>query len=182
VCDFLKKKGYKKYAFGDALKQVALPLIHAVWPTLSHVTMNDLYDPVEKERVHEDISFGGKPFSIRWFLQFLGTDVMRKHLSDEIWVDVVLKKVVADLEADPDTNICISDCRFENEVKHFRTLGVKSFTIRVHGDHLSSSPFSLLHESEQQNFEVDFNVDNRVKHDPFLYQQLNDILKTIEKK
>lgn len=171
VCDHLvAKHGFKKFAFADALKRVALPLIHAMWPdALGHLTLADLYDPEEKERVYPAISFGGKPFSLRWFLQFLGTDVMRANLSDTIWVDTVCKAVSAELRADPAAKICVSDCRFDNEVGSLRALGAPCVALRVHRPSSPGSapahgtppkPLTSVHVSELQGFGVDHNIHN----------------------
>ena len=176
VCDHLVSNwGFKKYAFADALKQVALPLIHAMWPSLAHVTLEDLYDRAKKEEIHPEISFGGKPFSIRWFLQFLGTDIMRTHLSDEIWVDTVVKRVSEDFAANPLSRICISDCRFENEVQRFRCLSIPCVSLRLH----RSTPreaFSAMHVSEMQEFDVDFDLHNS-SDIPTLCRKMEDLLK-----
>lgn len=162
VCDYLvEKHGFKKYSFADALKRMALPLIHSIWPDkLGHITLEDMYDQERKEEIYNSVTFAGKPFSLRWFFQFLGTDIMRTHLSDEIWVDTVLKEVSNDLKTNPRARICVSDCRFENEVARFRTLpGTHVVAIRLHRPG-SGSLTDTTHVSELQNFEVDHNIHN----------------------
>lgn len=166
-CDILVEKyGFTKLAYADALKQMCLPLIHAIFPDLSHITLEMMYDRVEKERVYPDHVFAGKPFSIRWFLQFIGTDVVRVHLSEDVWVDHVLSKMRTIIENpdSPHIRICVSDCRFTNEVDRCRSLtssvrGLKAKSVRIYRQ-LSSETLSSQHVSEENNFETDYNVDN----------------------
>jgi hypothetical protein len=121
-----------------------------------------MYDMEQKERVYPSLSFAKKPFSIRWFLQYLGTDVMRTHLSDDIWVDTVLKEVRDTLRENPEAKICISDCRFLNEVERFRCLpGTTCTSLRIHRPSLHKyNTYSGMHVSELQDFEVDHDLYN----------------------
>jgi hypothetical protein len=157
LCDYLvANHGFQKIAFADALKCVSLKLIHATWPSLSHLTMEDMYDREAKERVYEDVSFGGRPFSIRWYLQYLGTNVIREHLSKDVWVRSVIDEVGKAFTKDLDPRICISDCRFANEVSLMkRAFGkeTKVFTLRLARG--SAEPTDECHPSEAQDFSVD---------------------------
>ena len=58
----------------------------------------------------------GRPISPRWVLQNIGTDVLRKHFHDNIWV-FSLEKRIRDIDHD---KIIITDCRFPNEIKMVR--------------------------------------------------------------
>lgn len=51
----------------------------------------------------------------RWVLQHFGTDVVRKHFHDNIWVFSLENKMRS-----IDGNIIITDCRFPNELKMLR--------------------------------------------------------------
>lgn len=161
LCDYLvERHGFQKFAFADALKRVSLALIHATWPsTLGHLTLETMYDREAKEKVYPEISFGSKPFSIRWFLQYLGTDIMRTHLDDNLWVSTLCSQLETLLKANPKARICISDCRFENEVqtmiKRFENVSV----VRLERESRTASSKDL-HPSERQDFEVDLTYPN----------------------
>lgn len=56
------------------------------------------------------------PVTHRSLLQFIGTDILRKHLGEDIWVNAVMAKIKRIVDANPDGyRIVISDCRFANE-------------------------------------------------------------------
>jgi len=51
----------------------------------------------------------------RWVLQYWGTDVLRNHFHDDIWIASVENKLRKTHD-----NIVISDCRFPNEIAAIR--------------------------------------------------------------
>lgn len=58
----------------------------------------------------------GKEVTPRWVLQNLGTDVLRKHFHDNIWVFAAENKI----RNLPHDRVIITDCRFPNELKMVR--------------------------------------------------------------
>lgn len=54
----------------------------------------------------------------RWVLQHWGTEVVRTHFHDEMWVASVENKIRRTTE-----NIVITDCRFRNEIALVKNLG-----------------------------------------------------------
>lgn len=54
----------------------------------------------------------------RWILQHVGTDVIRGHFHDDIWLASLENKL-----RKTDDDIVISDVRFRNEVKMLKSLG-----------------------------------------------------------
>lgn len=58
--------------------------------------------------------------SPRWVLQNWGTDVLRKHFHDDIWVASLENKL-----RKTTNDVVISDCRFPNEIKAIKNLGGK---------------------------------------------------------
>ena len=54
----------------------------------------------------------------RWILQHVGTDVIRGHFHDDMWLASLENKL-----RKTDDNIVISDVRFRNEVKMLKSLG-----------------------------------------------------------
>lgn len=60
----------------------------------------------------------------RWVLQYWGTDVLRNHFHNDIWIASIEHKFL-----NVDYNVVISDCRFPNEITAIRSLNGK--VIRV---------------------------------------------------
>jgi hypothetical protein len=60
----------------------------------------------------------------RWVLQYWGTEVLRQHFHDDIWIASVENKLRKTTD-----DIVISDCRFPNEIKAIKQQGGK--VIRV---------------------------------------------------
>jgi len=63
-------------------------------------------------------------FSPRWAMTHIGTDIMRCHFNDEIWVASLEKKVQT-----MDQDIVITDARFPNELQSVKNMG--GVTVRV---------------------------------------------------
>lgn len=107
VADFLVERyGFKRVAFADALKAMALEIN----PTIDCVTVNDtLRDHVEvlgwegAKRTH----------GVRVFLQDLGM-ACRNTFGAECWVNIVEKQIYAGLMGE---HVVITDVRFPNEAE-----------------------------------------------------------------
>lgn len=67
-------------------------------------------------------------FSPRWALQHIGTDVMRQHFHNDIWIARVEQKISVDLMSG--FRVVISDCRFPNEFALIQQLGGQLIEIR----------------------------------------------------
>jgi len=61
----------------------------------------------------------------RWVLQYWGTDVLRNHFHDDIWIASVENKLRKTRD-----DIVISDCRFPNEIAAIRKQGGKIIWVR----------------------------------------------------
>lgn len=115
LADYLVDKyNFKKYTFAEPLKQCCKVLF----------TLNDnqfLGD--EKEKI--DIRWNRTP---RQMLQFIGTDMIRKHMNEfipvdeDFWILSLLEKIKNDFEDYTKENIVISDVRFPNEEKFIHKL------------------------------------------------------------
>lgn len=66
----------------------------------------------------------GMEITPRWVLQYWGTDVLRNHFHNDVWVASVENKL-----RQAKDNIVITDCRFENEVNAIKNAG--GITVRV---------------------------------------------------
>jgi len=69
-------------------------------------------------------------FTPRWAMTTFGTDVMRKHFDDRIWVLSVKDKITRLQQKDPNTRIVISDARYVNELNMLKELGCLTIEIK----------------------------------------------------
>jgi hypothetical protein len=66
----------------------------------------------------------GMDIDLVWVLQYWGTDVLRNHFHNDIWVASVEHKLLKSTE-----DVVITDCRFSNEVAAIKNAG--GIAIRV---------------------------------------------------
>lgn len=53
----------------------------------------------------------GKPLTLRWALQWFGTNIIRNHVGSTTWSNAIAEQI----EKEPDRSYVISDCRFPDE-------------------------------------------------------------------
>jgi hypothetical protein len=168
--------GFTKITFATALKDVISILFS--WP-------RDLLEGATEEsrlwRETIDMYWSEKmsipDFTPRKALQFVGTDLLRRHLYNDIWVNIVENKIKMLLELNPQTNIVITDCRFINEfnmIKNFS--GSQIFKIVKDNDIQLTN--TLLHSSEVdwQNYRFD-----RILYNKNTISDLENVIKNIIK-
>ena len=118
----------------------------------------------------------------RWILQHVGTDVIRGHFHDDMWLASLENKL-----RKTDDNIVISDVRFKNEVKMLKELGAVCVEV-TRGDRPAWYQYALegdirkletlkVHRSEYDWIGTDFDatLDNNGSLDD-LYQQVELLL------
>ena len=124
--------GYEKHAFAGPLKRGVSELFGIPLAVLNDRTL--------KER--EDEVWGRTP---RHLLQWLGTDVLRKQISNEFFLVSMARSI-----AESDKNrIVISDVRFDDEARFIRQLGGTIIQIKRPGYENGLSGRSKAHASEQ---------------------------------
>lgn len=113
-----------KMSFADPLKAILIDTCQLFVPD-SGVTKEVLYSDLKNTHV---IRSG---VTARIALQVLGTDILRKHLSEEVFVDNVVNKIA---EVDPSMEIIlIPDLRFVSEFTGvLRAFPDRVSVIRVH--------------------------------------------------
>lgn len=135
-----KAKAKIKVAFADAVRDIC-------WTGLNWRPENEEQYMAFKENTKIAVVQDGKiinEISGRAYMQKLGTDAIRRY-NDEFWVDIVETKIKDILTKEPDTDIFITDCRFENELKML--LRFEDVKI-IFCDYKSSSYAISDHESE----------------------------------
>ncbi len=151
----------KKYSFADSLKSICMSLFgftyeqcygsnaykdqiipHLLWENMPGVICkpnwaacgNAKYSDIDPKSIglmeHEP-----GPMTAREFMQFFGTDVMRK-----IWEPIWIKRTLEDIEEERPLLAVIDDCRFKNEILAIQEVGGKVIgqTRDPHGDSHSS--------------------------------------------
>lgn len=118
VCDVLADYGFTVVGFADTLKDLS----YAVDPIIGFTQADGIVTPIG---IKDAVDVEGwevvkeKYPHARRFLQRMGTEGARKHLSDGIWIDVWNRKVAA-LHGAP---AAASDLRFLNEAAAITAVG-----------------------------------------------------------
>ena len=110
----------KQYAFGRPLKEIVVQTTRLYSGLeLSVEAMNDLSykeTPIPDYNIH--VSGGTEPLVVRKLLQQIGTDILRKHLGDDIFARAIVNQIEQDFEtAIKPTLAVITDLRFPNELE-----------------------------------------------------------------
>lgn len=104
---FLKERGYQRLAFADILRQA----VYELDPVIVADTYGGTFSAKEViDEIGWEEAKSNHP-EVRRLLQVLGTEVGRKLLGPDIWVDKVFAQMT-----DPDGKYVITDVRFSNEV------------------------------------------------------------------
>lgn len=119
----------------------------------------------------------------RWVLQHLGTEVLRMHLHDEIWISS-LENVLRNSRDD----VVITDCRFPNEADAIRAAGGRVIRIRRgpdpiwfetarHSPELIPLHYPTVHASEYSSAAIRYDIllENDGSIDD-LYGKLRDLV------
>jgi len=122
----VKNHGFTRYAFADALKEMAYRLNPIVGDTNvdQFSRFQDYVDHVGWEKAK-------KVPEVRRLLQVLGTEAGREVLGEDIWVNTVLNKIHGG-----GGNSVITDCRFPNEAAAVKHSG--GFVVRVEREGLDA--------------------------------------------
>lgn len=114
--DILKDMGFTPVSFAKGVKDVAAEMFG--WPR--HLLEGDTQ--VSRDWREQPCKFWsqelGKPFTPRYALQLMGTEVGREVFHEDFWV-IRLKKFMQD---NPNQNFVITDVRFPNELDFVHSL------------------------------------------------------------
>ena len=120
VSNVFFRHGFKRESFAGPLKDACASMFS--WPR----NMLDGTTPESREWRETPDAFwskqlGGKPFTPRMALQWLGTDVMRGMLNKDVWLLSLLKRV----KETPSvcSGVVVTDVRFANEIRAIKSLG-----------------------------------------------------------
>lgn len=146
VGDYLcEKYGFRK----DSL---AAPLKTAV-QTIFNIDDFTMYDRDEREKELND----WEGWSVRKLLQYVGTEMFRNMIVDNIWVKSLWLR-----NKDHGDNIVVSDCRFPNEVSFLKKkFGDKFISIKVERNgYIGVNVGINAHASESFDLDCDYKIEN----------------------
>lgn len=111
----VKQHGWKSASFAKSLKDMVAAVFH--WPrellegdTKESREWRETVDPWWSKKL-------GRTITPRWVLQNIGTDVMRNHFADDIWVLSLERELL-----DTTENVIVTDVRFPNEIETIRSM------------------------------------------------------------
>ena len=165
---------YNRVAAADAMKVDLCNYLDMDLETLEKIKNKELTLVDEYDTDVEVRDYG--TFSIRRFLQLYGMD-MRYRIADTYWLERSIKEKVEELGTNGETNIVVSDVRFEIEYDWIKNNGGQ--VIYVDGR-------TGLTENQSKHISEDFvnttakdkcdHVINNVGSLEFLFQQVEDYL------
>lgn len=126
VAEYLvRQHGFTRLSFAKALKDVTAATFGWERTRLEGATPQDRVwreqpDPFWSAKLN-------RPFSPRYALQYLGTDVFRTHVLPSIWCDVVVAHIH---QLGPSARVVIDDMRFVNERHSLRAEGAHFLLLR----------------------------------------------------
>jgi len=147
VGDYLVKNyNFEKIALADPIKRL----------------VQDVF-VLSSEEVH-DRSLREQPmekwdnWSVRRLLQFIGTELFRKNITEEIWVKSLWYRAEQSLRW---KNLVVTDVRFPNELEFLKKhAGISFGSIKVTRDGCDGNVGSTGHESEKYDLDTDISLTN----------------------
>lgn len=142
--ELVRNHGFVQDSFAASVKDICATVFG--WPR--HLLEGDTVESREwREEV--DIWWANKldivNFSPRYALQFVGTDVFRKVLHEDIWMLTLQNRLLKNSGAD----VVISDVRFKNEVKFLQDNNGILVRVRRGADPVWYSTAALANEGNQ---------------------------------
>lgn len=110
----LRQVGWVRIGFADAVRQMALAIDPLV-TMAGGLRLRALVDEVGWEEAKQNPD-------VRRLLQNIGTEAGREVIGENVWVDIVARKIrAAELSGIP--GVVITDCRFPNEIEFIKNSG-----------------------------------------------------------
>lgn len=138
VADHLvHRHGFRKYALATPLKHMCMEVYG--------LTQRQVFG-TQADKAIIDFRHGKSP---RQLMQFLGTDVLRRYLGDDVWCRATERAILVH-PSSPPSRVVISDIRFQNEADYFQGMADShggTFTL-IFVDRPGLDPGSHVSETE----------------------------------
>lgn len=142
ICSNCNEDTFVKMAFADTLKTVCKEIFD--------LSDSQLHDTIQKDLIDPRWSM-----SPRQILQFVGTDLFRKHFRESIWIDNMKLKLS---KLSSKQNIIFSDIRFQDELDFVLSLSNSEPVHIVEILRPTSDENNDSHSSETNQLTYDFKV------------------------
>lgn len=125
VADYLVNiHRFKREAFANSLKEAMAVIFGWEWALLEGRSKEsrewrEQVDPWWAERLNMPA------LTPRYVLQYVGTEVIRQHFADDMWIASLENRL-----RQRSDNVVITDVRFVNEIKMLRSLGAQCIEVR----------------------------------------------------
>lgn len=108
----IEEFGFKKISFASHLKRISSSI--TPFFTGVKININDFEDNDFKMKVMENCGI-----TYRQFLQYFGTEFVRKYIDKDFWVKCAVKDIEVLCNVSNNRNFVITDVRFDNEILTF---------------------------------------------------------------
>lgn len=146
VADILVDElGFRKASFADALRK-CVEALDPIVEMRAGLRYSEIIDRYGYERAKSEFP------EVRRILQRMGTEVGRNIMGDDIWVDLTMKAI----DAEPNVDWVIADCRFPNE---YSALSMRGIVGRIQRPGISAAN-AHVSETALDDFKFDFTLVN----------------------
>ena len=168
--------GFEELTFAAGVRHALIPLwagfanMMSSYVELPTLTMNMTYDRELKEAPLNTLTLDDKQVSPRVLMQWLGTDIMRRHVCQDIWA-LALVGILRTRIASGINKFVISDLRFENELEVVRSMYPNARVVRI--EHFDMSARALLREKALEGH-ISMQGWTRLPSDSVVYNDFTD--------
>lgn len=168
----VEKYGFIEETFAKPLKDFLNSLF--VW---NREMLEGKSEEMRQKREEEDKWWSEKlnipGFSPRKAMMTIGTEVMRNHFCENIWILSLERRL---LSYGKNKNIVITDCRFKNEFNFLKSIG--AHMIFIEREKTTGEIISHISERDLIGVEFDFKIENNGTLEN-LFLQVDGILKEL---
>lgn len=129
----VEQHGYVELTFAGPLRIAATQAWNTIASVgnsgLPHISVDDTIDPAKKDTPLGSHVLDGRPLTPRTLVQWFGTELMRQHVGENVWVYALLDAIERHVQAGK-TRFVISDCRFSNEYEHVKRHLIRNYKVR----------------------------------------------------
>lgn len=113
--------GFHQVRFADPIKDAVLAIFNRPPPYRVYYDQVFGSSELREKQIGNLVTNDGKPFTIRYALQTMGTELGRVYWNKDIWAKIGIG--TAQAIARLDRVVIITDCRFDNEFELLREAG-----------------------------------------------------------